>query len=67
MQDEQAAYSIDGFCRSHAISRSMFYKLLGAGLAPRVMCVGTHKRISKEAAQDWRRERETDGGGVRST
>lgn len=56
--DEQAAYSIDGFCRAHAISRAMFYKLLKTGAAPRIMAVGTHKRISREAAEDWRRQRE---------
>ena len=58
VRHEQAAYSIEDFCRSHAISRAMFYKLLKNGAAPRIMLVGTHKRISCEAAEQWRRERE---------
>jgi hypothetical protein len=55
---DQAAYSIDEFCKAHRISRAMYYKLDQQGLAPRVMRVGTRALISKEAAADWRRERE---------
>ncbi len=58
MEVERATYSIDDFCRAYAISRGMFYKLLKVGQAPRIMCVGTHKRISTEAAEEWRRQRE---------
>jgi hypothetical protein len=36
----------------------MYYKLDHQGLGPRVMRVGTRALISKEAAADWRRERE---------
>jgi predicted DNA-binding transcriptional regulator AlpA len=57
---ETAAYSVDDFCRAHGISRGMFYKLRRQGKAPREMSVGTHIRISKESAADWRREREAD-------
>jgi hypothetical protein len=52
------AYSIIEFCKAHAISRAQFYKLLHAGPAPRLMYVGCRSLISKEAAADWRRERE---------
>jgi len=57
---EPVAYSIDEFCKAHRISRAMFYKLDHQGLSPRVMRVGTRSIISKEAAADWRRERESD-------
>lgn len=63
---EPAAYSIDEFCLAHHISRGMFYKLLRAGKAPQVMCVGTHKRISKEAAAEWRRQCEKDARSTAS-
>jgi hypothetical protein len=55
---DQAAYSIDEFCKAHRIRRAMYYKLDHQGLGPRVMRVGTRALISKEAAADWRRERE---------
>ena len=43
----------------------MFYKLRRQGKAPREMSVGTHIRISKESAADWRREREADAQAPR--
>jgi hypothetical protein len=55
---EPVAYNVDEFCKAHRISRAMYYKLNDQGLAPRVMRVGTRALISKEAAADWRRERE---------
>jgi hypothetical protein len=48
--------TIAEFCASEKISRSMFYKMLKMGAGPRVMQVGTHKRISPEARADWRRQ-----------
>lgn len=52
------AYSIPEFCTAHRISRATFYNLVNAGQGPRLMKVGTRTLISKEAAADWRRERE---------
>ena len=47
------------FCERHDISEAFFYKLRGLGLAPVVMKVGARTLISREAAAEWRRERET--------
>jgi len=52
------ASSIDEFCAAHCLSRSMFYKLICQGRAPRLMTVGTRKLISEEAAAEWRRQME---------
>lgn len=50
--------SINEFCASHRISRATFYNLVKAGQGPILMKVGTRSLISREAATDWRRERE---------
>ena len=49
---------IDEFCRAHRISRAHYFNLKKAGLGPREMKLGTRVSISREAAADWRRERE---------
>jgi hypothetical protein len=54
------AYSIDEFCERNGISRAFFTKLRSQGLGPRVMKVGTRVLISKEAAAEWRKDRELD-------
>jgi hypothetical protein len=59
-----AAYSISGFCDAHSISRSKFYDLMRQGLGPRLMDVDGAKRITAEAAADWRREREAAAGAA---
>jgi len=41
------------------LSRATFYNLEKIGQAPRIMRVGGRVMVSKEAAADWRRERET--------
>jgi predicted DNA-binding transcriptional regulator AlpA len=58
MKVEPDAMSLGDFCERHAISRSGFYKLEKAGIAPRIMRVGGKLLISREAAARWRRERE---------
>jgi predicted DNA-binding transcriptional regulator AlpA len=55
---EKDAYSIIEFCQRHGLSRSSFYALEKLGQAPRIMRVGGRIMISKEAAADWRRDRE---------
>lgn len=56
--DSRAAYTIAEFCVAHRFSRSKFYQLLDAGLAPRTMKIGSKVLITAEAAADWRAERE---------
>ena len=60
MDHDQDAYSIDQFCMRHGFCRSVYYKQKAAGKGPREMQVGARKIISKEAAADWRREREAE-------
>ena len=53
------AQSIEDFCKSNGISRSLFYKLLRQGRAPRIMKIGRRTLISSEAASEWRKAMET--------
>ena len=55
---ETLAFSIQGFCRSHGISRTHFNNLRRNGGAPTVMQVGRRTLISAEAAAEWRRRME---------
>jgi hypothetical protein len=55
---EGDAYSIPDFCRRHSITRTLYYTLKRKGLGPREIRLGGRVLISKEAAADWRRERE---------
>jgi predicted DNA-binding transcriptional regulator AlpA len=55
---DKDAYDIIEFCHLHSISRSGFYNSLKNGTGPRVMRVGSRVLVSKEAAEQWRRERE---------
>jgi hypothetical protein len=58
----RAAFTIKEFCAAHRISEAMYFKLRAAGLGPREMRALRKVTISLEAATDWRREREKDGG-----
>jgi predicted DNA-binding transcriptional regulator AlpA len=58
MNVEKDALGILEFCQRHGISRSAFYNLQKDGEAPRIMRVGGRIMFSREAAEDWRRERE---------
>jgi predicted DNA-binding transcriptional regulator AlpA len=55
---QKLAFSIAEFCELHDISRAHFYNIIKTGDGPRMMEVGGRKVISREAAADWRRERE---------
>jgi hypothetical protein len=55
---EADAYSIHEFCERHRISLQLYYKLRQKRLTPVEFRVGTRVLISKEAAAEWRRERE---------
>jgi hypothetical protein len=52
------AYSMDGFCEAHSISRAMLYNLWSEGTGPKFFHVGSKRLISKESAARWRQERE---------
>ena len=53
-----AAYSVMEFCRAYGLGRSTFYRLQSAGHAPRIMAIGRRRLITREAADEWRREME---------
>jgi hypothetical protein len=55
---EADACSLGRFCHRHGITLQNYYKLAAQGLAPRTFHVGTRVLVSREAAADWRRERE---------
>jgi hypothetical protein len=55
---DKDAYSIQEFCRRHAISESFYHKLRNLGLGPKTMAAGKRRLITREAARQWRRERE---------
>jgi hypothetical protein len=60
----RAAYSIPEFCKAHRICEAFYYKLRAAGLGPREMRTLRKVTISVEAAEDWRRERESAAQAV---
>ena len=55
-----AAQTVTEFCADNRISKSELYKAWREGCGPRYFLVGSHRRITVEAAADWRRERERD-------
>jgi hypothetical protein len=59
---DRSAFTISEFCQRNGISRGMFYKMQAAGKGPRLMEIGSHKRISAEAELDWKRACEADAG-----
>ena len=56
---EPCAFTVKTFCAAHGISVPTYYKLRNQGLGPAEMRFGPIIRISREAAERWRRERET--------
>ena len=59
---EQQAYDIKSFCEAHSISRSFAYLEIKAGrLKP--FKAGRRTLISREAAEEWRRNLEHHTGG----
>ena len=48
--------SVAEFCRSHSISRALFYKLHKQGKAPRICKVGARSLISADDAAAWRHD-----------
>jgi len=54
------AISVADFCKSHGISRALFYLLLKDGRAPVVMKINRRTLISAEAAAAWRKRMESE-------
>ena len=57
MTPDRDAFTIDEFCKSHGFSRSTFYNLPETD-RPALMQVAGRKRVSREAAAEWRRRME---------
>jgi hypothetical protein len=62
--DERDAYRIPEFCARHGFSPAKYFQLAAAGEGPRVMRVGKRVLISREAASEWRRSRESAVGSA---
>ena len=56
---DRAAHSIAEFAQAHGLSVAMYFKLRNLGQGPDEMHVGRRRLISFEAAERWRRQRET--------
>lgn len=52
--------SIDGWTKSHGLSRGFFYVLKKRGQAPQTFKVGRAVRISDEANDAWVKQRQAD-------
>lgn len=59
MEYDVDAYSVEQFCRRHAISRAYLYLLWKRGLGPQFMKIGGRRLISRQAAIEWRDRFET--------
>ena len=55
-QAELDAYSIEGFCKRHSISRSHYYNMKPAGTGPKESHSGGRVLITKESAAVWRKK-----------
>lgn len=56
--EDKDAYTIPEHCKRHGYSVSHYFEEKRKGNGPREMHVGHRVLISKEAAAEWRRERE---------
>jgi hypothetical protein len=63
---QKKIFSIREFCALHGLSPPMYYQMEKQRRTPRVIYIGTHKRITQEAAAEWRQamrdEAERSGG-----
>ncbi len=57
---EQESWSIDQWCRRRNYSRSTYYKMRRAGMAPRTIEVLGCVRITKKQDADWEKAREAE-------
>jgi len=51
---EREAYTIEEFCRSHAISRGTFFNMRATGTGPREKRAMGRVLITKDSAREWR-------------
>jgi hypothetical protein len=58
LEGEPALYTIAKFCQTHTISRSGLYALWRRGIGPKVIRLGRSVKITREAAVQWRAERQ---------
>ncbi len=54
------AYGVQQFCYAHNLGRATFYSLVKQGRGPRLMKIGRRTLISREAAEEWRRQMEIE-------
>ena len=54
----QRVYTVQEFCSSHRISHSQLYNFWKQGTGPRYFRNGARRRITEEAAAEWRKELE---------
>ena len=52
--------TINEFCAAEKISRSQLYEDWQNGIGPDYFLVGSHRRISHDARERWRRQREAE-------
>jgi hypothetical protein len=55
---EYDCFTIPAFCQRNCISLAFYYKLKLQKKTPREIRLGNRRLISREAAEQWRRERE---------
>lgn len=53
MTNTPSALSVEEFCKTFDISKSMFYKLRKLGKAPRTLTIGRRRVITTDAMQEW--------------
>ena len=56
----ESVYTVRQFCEAERISRSLLYSLWQQSRGPRFFLVGSHRRITEQARQDWHRELEAE-------
>ncbi|HYQ06043.1 MAG TPA: transcriptional regulator [Xanthobacteraceae bacterium] len=59
-EQRAASYKLNEWLKHRRISRSMFYKLLKLGLAPKSYLVGSCRYITIEADAAWLAERQAE-------
>jgi hypothetical protein len=61
---EPLAFTVDTFCATHEISRSHVYKEWREGRGPRFYMEGVQRRISAEAAAEYRAVKQSQQDGT---
>jgi hypothetical protein len=54
--NDPEVYDLPSFARAHGMARSRLYELLEIGCGPAVTANGRRKIVTREAAEEWRRE-----------